>query len=72
MRRWSRARKDILIHLESKNSGFENEIWLDELPWDETSFYIKAILRNWLLYRLIEKNNVVLGDPIWAFKPKLK
>ncbi|MBE8163304.1 MAG: transglycosylase SLT domain-containing protein [Bdellovibrionaceae bacterium] len=33
------------------NSKLLNEIWFDELPWVETSFYIKAILRNQFLYK---------------------
>lgn len=33
------------------NSELLNEIWFDELPWMETSFYIKAVLRNQILYK---------------------
>lgn len=31
----------------------DDEIWIDELPWDETSFYVKAIQRNLILYKAI-------------------
>lgn len=31
----------------------DDEIWIDELPWEETSFYVKAILRNLILYKAI-------------------
>ena len=34
----------------------EKEIWIDELPWAETSFYVKAILRNLFLYRFLKES----------------
>jgi len=42
-----------------------NEVWIDELPWSETSFYVKAILRNLLLYRLLDRGRVLVANPIW-------
>ncbi|MEZ4871930.1 MAG: transglycosylase SLT domain-containing protein [Bdellovibrionales bacterium] len=29
----------------------ENELWIDELPWGETRFYVQAVMRNYLIYR---------------------
>ena len=66
LRRWLNARKD-LGGLEATNSSApEVELWMDELPWDETSFYVKAILRNWLIYRLLDGSKVALSEPIWV------
>jgi soluble lytic murein transglycosylase len=65
LRRWMSARKD-LSGLESSNtSSPEVELWIDELPWDETSFYVKAILRNWMIYRLLDGSKVALTEPLW-------
>lgn len=43
-----------------------DELWFDELPWSETSFYVKAILRNVLLYQLREENTLMLKPAFWA------
>ncbi|MBF0314449.1 MAG: transglycosylase SLT domain-containing protein [Oligoflexia bacterium] len=32
-----------------------DELWIDELPWSETQDYVKAVLRNQLLYKFMEK-----------------
>lgn len=47
-------------------SSPEYEVWVDLLPWNETRFYVKAILRNYLIYQLIESSKVQVKDPIWA------
>jgi soluble lytic murein transglycosylase len=65
LRRWLAARKDLSALDKQNTSAPEVELWMDELPWDETSFYVKAILRNWLIYRLLDGSKVTLGDPIW-------
>lgn len=65
MRKWKNARP-VLNEITSKlNSHFENEIWIDELPWSETSYYIKAVLRNYLLYNVVKSDEVKIQDPIW-------
>lgn len=56
-----------------QNSDPVNEIWIDEMPWSETRFYVKAILRNLLLYRALDQSKnkssdgsrVTLTSPIW-------
>lgn len=47
------------------SSDPREEVWIDELPWPEPRFYVKAILRNLILYRVLDKGRVQLGDPIW-------
>lgn len=66
LRRWLNARKD-LAGLEGQvTSDPQVELWMDELPWEETSFYVKAILRNFLIYRLLDGSKVSLSEPIWV------
>jgi soluble lytic murein transglycosylase len=42
------------------------ETWIDEMPWSETSFYVKAILRNLIIYRILDRGRVPLRTPVWA------
>lgn len=65
LRRWLSSRKDLTPLENMQSSAPEVELWIDELPWDETSFYVKAILRNWLIYRLLSGAKVALTEPIW-------
>lgn len=51
--------------LEARGDISEGEIWFDELPWSETSFYVKAILRNILLYRLASEGSFALKPVLW-------
>ncbi len=66
MRRWLNARKDLSPIESTASSNPEVEIWLDELPWEETSFYVKSILRNWVVYRLLDGSKVSLSEPLWV------
>jgi soluble lytic murein transglycosylase len=66
LRRWLGARKGINPSEQAASSAPEAEVWIDEMPWEETSFYVKAILRNWLIYRLLNGSKVALTDPIWV------
>lgn len=47
-------------------SSPEYEVWVDLLPWNETRFYVKAILRNYLIYQLIDSSKVQVKDPVWS------
>lgn len=66
MRKWlkSRPETDGLQQHDPKDPL--SELWVDELPWSETSFYIKAILRNLLVYRLEAESELSLKYPLWA------
>lgn len=48
------------------SSSPEYEVWVDLLPWNETRFYVKAILRNYLIYQLIDTEKVQVKDPVWV------
>lgn len=65
MRRWMRLRDSLEKGSLSKSSNFRNEIWIDELPWSETSHYVKAALRNLIIYRMIASQKLSLKEPIW-------
>jgi soluble lytic murein transglycosylase-like protein len=46
-------------------SSPEYDVWIDMLPWAETRFYVKAILRNYLIYQLVDLKPVQVKDPVW-------
>ncbi|MCB0407910.1 MAG: transglycosylase SLT domain-containing protein [Bdellovibrionales bacterium] len=65
LRRWLVARPDIGVDEKQLDSSPEKELWIDELPWGETRYYVKAVLRNYLLYRLLAEKKVTSENPIW-------
>ncbi len=65
MRKWMRLRESLNQQMVGQTSNFRSEIWIDELPWSETSYYVKAVMRNLILYRMLEANKLELRDPIW-------
>ncbi|NJL25555.1 MAG: lytic transglycosylase domain-containing protein [Calothrix sp. SM1_5_4] len=66
LKRWLNARKDLSPLDSPPTSNPDVEVWMDELPWEETSFYVKAILRNWMIYRLLDGSKLSLSEPIWV------
>ena len=66
MRIWLRTRSELSQISEQKNSHPDNEMWIDELPWEETSYYVKAVLRNYILYQTLEKKELIFSSPLWA------
>lgn len=60
------ARPDLRESLKTPSSDPLTEVWFDELPWSETSFYVKAILRNSLLYKTQEQKKISLNGVLWA------
>lgn len=50
-------RDEVRIQMEKFSSDPLDEMWFDELPWAETSFYVKAILRNTIMYRLMDASD---------------
>lgn len=71
MDRWLRARPSLKNLPGLRSSAPEDELWMDEIPYAETSFYVKAILRNLLLYRLLDQGRVEVSDPVWSFDGSL-
>lgn len=66
MRTWMQWRPELSAAMESHGGTPLDELWFDELPWSETSFYVKAILRNSLIYRLLDNKQLSLGPVLWA------
>ena len=66
LKSWLELRPEIAALREKHSSEPIDELWFDELPWTETSFYVKAILRNILIYQLIDKGPVTLKPVFWS------
>lgn len=65
LRRWLSGRGLLEKLTENLSSTPESEIWVEEMPWSETRFYVKAILRNYIVYGGLDEERVQLSDPIW-------
>lgn len=66
LKRWLQQRPETQTLIEDVSKDALSEIWMDELPWSETSFYVKAILRNVLLYRLLDNGHVDYKPDFWT------
>lgn len=66
IKKWIEARR---IEITTSSEPL-NELWIDELPWSEPKFYVKAIMRNLILYRSLDKGRVALTNPIWALEQR--
>jgi soluble lytic murein transglycosylase len=62
---WISARPDVEQLKGRFTSLPEDELWIDEMPWSETNFYVKAILRNSLIYRTLETGKTQPGLVLW-------
>lgn len=60
------ARPELRESLKTPSSDPMTEVWFDELPWSETSFYVKAILRNSLLYKTLDQRKIILTGVLWG------
>ena len=65
MDRWLRSRPSLRGLASLKSSAPDDEIWIDEIPYAETSFYVKSILRNLLIYKMLDKGRVEVQNPLW-------
>lgn len=69
MYKWSKKRLDV----KNLREGFEektfdplDDLWVEELPWTETRFYTKALLRNTGIYLALFKNQKAFEcAPFW-------
>lgn len=65
LRKWMAFREDLAkLSLRGSADPFD-DLWIDELPWIETSFYVKAVMRNFLIYRVLEARELVISQSIW-------
>ncbi|MGH1467536.1 MAG: lytic transglycosylase domain-containing protein [Bdellovibrionales bacterium] len=74
MYKWSKFRTEITdLRQGLKKEGFNpiDELWIEELPWSETRFYTKALLRNMGIYVALKgKQNAFSCTPFWACNEK--
>lgn len=68
MRAWMKARTDLNPDQLSKTDP-DSEMWIDELPWLETTGYVRNILRNWIIYRYLDQSAEKFSFPIWIISP---
>ena len=61
-----KARPELQSFLLNPSSDPDQEIWFDELQWNETSYYVKAILRYVLLYRTLEQGDLAVSPVLWS------
>ncbi len=56
LQKWSVDRNTIAEAQDNmqSNSWKAQDLWVEEMPWEETRFYVKAVLRNYLLYKMFE------------------
>lgn len=59
------ARPELEQLMTRHSSDFKDEIWFDEVPWMETSLYVKSILRNTLLYALLQNGKISHSKLMW-------
>jgi|GEM_PF-1159971 len=66
MRIFVHARPEVQSLLSAPSSTPLDELWFDELPWAETSYYVKAVLRNAMIYRTLEQSSWKLPEVVWS------
>jgi soluble lytic murein transglycosylase len=64
-RKWIRRRN---LKLKPSNDPF-SDLWIEELPWSETSLYVKRVYRNILVYKWLDSGRVELSNPWWMRAP---
>lgn len=64
--RWLRSRASLKNVIINRSSAPDEELWFDEIPYLETSVYVKSILRNMLIYRMLDESRVQVREPIWS------
>ncbi len=68
--RWLKGRGQLKVQFEqesdpSSKRSFTEDLWVEELPWDETNSYVFRILRNWMVYQVYDQGKVELTRPLW-------
>ncbi len=63
--RWMKSRPTLQGLEATRSSAPEYELWIDEFPFTETSFYVKAILRNQMMYQVTDSGRFTAQEPLW-------
>lgn len=51
--------------MNEKLDALSSDLWIDEMPWSETTGYVKSILRNSLIYQLIQGKSLSKEPDFW-------
>ena len=62
LKAWMNLRTD-LSNMKQKN--WQSELWIEELPAFESQNYVKSILRNWLVYQVLDQRPVQFDPTFW-------
>lgn len=62
---WMQARTEVQSLQKETSQDPLSELWFDEVPWRETSFYVKAILRNSIIYKMMDGGAYDLKPNFW-------
>ncbi len=62
---WMQARTEVQSLQKETSQDPLSELWFDEVPWRETSFYVKAILRNSIIYKMMDSGPYELKANFW-------
>jgi len=69
MFKWSKGREDVKeLRKDFVSKTFDplDDLWVEELPWSETRFYTKALLRNTGIYlALMDESQALKCAPFW-------
>lgn len=66
LKSWLSLRKDTENLTTLKSAEWRDEIWIDELPWNETQNYVKSVMRNFILYRLGSQKHWTMPPVFWS------
>jgi soluble lytic murein transglycosylase len=66
LKKFFEARSEVLKQEQLSQQDPWSDLWIEELPWLETNLYVKSILRNAIIYQLIEKKEMELARPVWS------
>jgi soluble lytic murein transglycosylase len=64
--RWIKSRPSLKDVVTLRSSKADDELWFDEIPYWETSGYVKSVLRNILLYKMLDLGRVQISEPLWS------
>jgi len=65
---WLKSRKDLSPDQLSTEDP-DSELWMDEMPWSETTGYVRNILRNIIVYRFLANDAEKFSFPLWSESP---
>lgn len=65
LKKFFEARPEVANYLALSQEDPWSDLWLEELPWLETNLYVKSILRNRMIYPLLDGATYELPNPVW-------